>query len=145
MIPSHFVIVLVLFASGAAIAAESQVLANGALPSEKDDGSARVIPAPDESRWEHKTYSPDKRMFAIYFRDGWDEVISIHDAVSGNQVRSIVGHGDEVEGFRFSVDGKVLASRCTNGGRKGWAVWDVAEGKLLMRLPDDCVPGTKVD
>jgi len=99
--------------------------------------SSRAIPVPKEDEWEHKTYSPDKKLFAIYFGDGWDEVISIHDATSARQIRSIVGHGDEVVEFRFADDGKVLASRCINSGRKGWAVWDVATGKLLMRLPDD--------
>ncbi len=145
VIHRHFVFVLVLFACGAAIASESQVLANGATPSEKDGGSARVIPVPDESLWEHKTYSPDKKLFAIFAQDGWDEVISIHDAASGKQIRSIVGHGDFVEEFKFSDDGKVLASRCSNRDRRGWAVWDVAAGKLLMHLPDDVPPSTKVD
>ena len=83
----------------------------------------------------HKTFSADKRMFAGYYRDGWDEVISIHDAKSEKQIKRIVGHGDEVRELKFTPDGKLLASRCVNSGRKGWALWDVSTGKLVLRLP----------
>jgi len=83
----------------------------------------------------HKIFSPDKRLFAGYYRDGWDEVISIHDAKSGKQLTRIVGHGDEVRELKFTPDGKLLASRCVNRGRKGWALWNVSTGELVLRLP----------
>ncbi|GAA5479534.1 hypothetical protein [Haloferula helveola] len=82
----------------------------------------------------HKTESTDGRWFAGYYRDGWDEIISIHDAKTGKQVRKIVGHGDEVVEMKFTPDGNTLATRCLNSGRAGWALWDVATGKLIMRL-----------
>ena len=85
---------------------------------------------------EHKTASPDGKLFAGYYRDGWDEVISIHDAETGKQIMRIVGHGDDVTKFKFTPDGKVLASRCVNSGRKGWALWDVTTGELILRLKD---------
>ena len=85
---------------------------------------------------EHKTASPDGKLFAGYYRDGLDEVISIHDAETGKQIKRIVGHGDNVTKFEFTPDGKVLASRCVNSGRKGWALWDVSSGKLILRLKD---------
>lgn len=84
---------------------------------------------------EFKTFSPDRRLYAGYYRDGWDEIISIHDSASGKQIKKIVGHGDEVRAFKFTPDGKILASRCINRNRRGWALWEVATGKLLMRLP----------
>ncbi len=88
----------------------------------------------------HKTLSPDGRLIAGYYRDGWDEVIAIHDAATGKQLKRIVGHGDNVQAFKFTGDGKLLASRCA---KKGWAVWDVASGKLLMRLPTAIKPQDK--
>jgi WD40 repeat protein len=84
---------------------------------------------------EHKIFSSDRRLFAGYYRDGWDEIISVHDSASGKQIRKIVGHGDEVRAFKFTPDGKILASRCVNRNREGWALWEVATGELLMRLP----------
>jgi len=85
---------------------------------------------------QHKKASPDGKLFAGYYRDGWDEVISIHDAETGKQIKRIVGHGDNVTRFKFTQDGKFLASRCVNSGRKGWALWDVSTGKLILRLRD---------
>ena len=85
---------------------------------------------------EHKTASPDGKLFAGYYRDGLDEVISIHDAKTGKQIKRILGHGDEVTQFKFTPDGLVLASRCANSGRKGWALWDVSTGNLILRLKD---------
>jgi hypothetical protein len=83
----------------------------------------------------HKTFSADNEIFAGFYRDGWDEVISIHDAKTGKQIKRIVGHGDELRELKFTPDGKLLASRCINSDRKGWALWDVATGKLILRLP----------
>ena len=57
------------------------------------------------------------------------------DAKTGKQVRRIVGHGDEVVELKFTPDGKILASRCVNKSRSGWALWDVKTGELLLRLP----------
>ncbi len=85
---------------------------------------------------QHKTASPDGKLFAGYYRDGFDEVISIHDAKTGKQIKRIVGHGDNVTKFQFSQDGRLLASRCINSGRKGWALWEVSTGKLVLRLKD---------
>ena len=62
-------------------------------------------------------------------------MISIHDAKTGEQLKRIIGHGDDVREFKFTPDGKILASRCVNQGRVGWALWDIATGKLIMRLP----------
>ena len=83
----------------------------------------------------HKTFSADKQMFAGYYRDGWDEVISIHNAKSGKQIKRIVGHGDDVRELKFTPEGNLLASRCVNSSRKRWALWDVSTGQLVLRLP----------
>ena len=83
---------------------------------------------------DHKTFSPNRELFAGFYRDGWDETISIHEAASGKQLKRIVGHGDNVKEFRFSPDGKLLASRSE---RRGWKVWDVKTGELVLELPVD--------
>lgn len=38
----------------------------------------------------HKTFSSNKQMFAGSYLDGWEEVISIHDAKSGKQIKRII-------------------------------------------------------
>lgn len=85
----------------------------------------------------HRTTSTDGKLFAGYYRDGFDEVISIHDAKTGEQIKRIIGHGDNVTKLEFTPDGKVLASRCENSAREAWALWDVSTGKLMFRLKGD--------
>lgn len=94
------------------------------------------IDAGTQVKFKHQAVSPDKKLIAGFYRDGWDETISIHDAKTGKRIQRIVGHGDNVQELKFSKEGKFLATRCSNTGRKGWALWDVANGKLIMRLPD---------
>ena len=96
------------------------------------DGREELVKVP----LSHKTVSADGTLFAGYYRDGWEEVISIHDAATGKQLKRIIDHGDEVREFKFSPDGKILASRCVNRFRKGWALWNVETGQLIMRLAD---------
>jgi WD40 repeat protein len=79
----------------------------------------------------HKTPSPDGKVYAVFYRDGWDETIAVHDTGSGKELRRITGHGDLVREFRFTPDGKTLASR----SHRDWKLWDVATGKLLLKLP----------
>jgi len=103
---------------------------------ENDDKDAVLIEAfgPEERQVEllHKTFSPDGRTYVGYYRDGFDEVISVHDTKTRKQIRRFLCHGDNVQEFRFTPDGQTLASRCA---KKGWALWDVSTGKLLLRLP----------
>jgi WD40 repeat protein len=101
-------------------------------------GFDRVAPARslasdarDPEGAEHKTPSPDGKVYAIFYQHGWDETIAIHDSGSGKELRRIVGHGDLVREFRFTPDGKTLASR----GHRDWKLWEVATGKLLLKLP----------
>ena len=77
----------------------------------------------------------DKNLFAGYYRDGLDEVLSIHETKTGKQIKRFLAQGDEIRELKFTPDGKLLASRCVNPDRKGWALWDVSTGKLVLRLP----------
>ena len=79
----------------------------------------------------HKTFSLDGKLYAGFYQDGWDETISIHDAATGKQLQRIVGHGDFVERFKFSADGKMLAT----WSEKGWKIWEVSTGHQLLELP----------
>jgi WD40 repeat protein len=83
----------------------------------------------------YKVFSPDKKLFAGYYRDGFDEVISIHETKTGKQIKRFLAQGDEIKELKFTPDGKLLASRCVNTNRKGWALWDVSTGRLVLRLP----------
>jgi len=38
-------------------------------------------------------------------------------------------------GFRFSPDGKLLASRCDENGRTGFAAWDIERGEVVLGVP----------
>ena len=82
----------------------------------------------------HKTYSADKKLYVGFYQDGWDETISIHETKSKKQIKRIVGHGDNVSQFKFSDNGKLLASF---DKRKGWKLWDVSSGKLILELPSN--------
>ena len=45
----------------------------------------------------------------------------------------ITGHGDYVKQFKFSRDGKQLASWAP---RRGWKIWSTKTGQLLRELPE---------
>lgn len=108
-------------------------------PAKRPEGDLVLIKAFDaglvRKPLANKVFSSDKKLFAGCYRDGFDEVISIHQAKSGKQIKRFLAHGDEIKELKFTPDGKLLASRCVNTGRKGWVVWDVSTGKLVLRLP----------
>ena len=86
----------------------------------------------DSVELKHKTYSPDKKLYAGFYRDGWDEIISIHDSHSKKQIKRFLSNGDNVSKFKFTANGKLIA---TFAKTRGWKVWDVSSGKLLLELP----------
>ena len=102
-----------------------------ATKNDKDDVRFEAFgPELRQVKLSHKTFSPDGSTYVGYYRDGWDEVISVHDSKTQKQLRRFLCHGDQE--FLFTPDGRTLASRCM---KKGWALWDVCSGKLLLRLP----------
>ena len=86
----------------------------------------------DRVQLKHKTYSPDKKVYVGFYRDGWDEIISIHETKSKKQIKRLLSGGDNVAKFKFSENGKLLA---TYAKQRGWKVWDVAIGNLILELP----------
>ena len=79
------------------------------------------------------TYAPGGKVLAT---GHGDNTIRLWDAVTGKELRRLVGHADRVTGLAFSPDGKLLASR---GGFVAFndnsiRLWDVATGKELRRF-----------
>jgi hypothetical protein len=109
------------------------------VPAKNQEGDLVLIKAfdagPVRTTLAHKVFSPDKKLFAGYYRDGFDEVISIHETKTRKQIKRFLAQGDEIRELKFTPDGKLLASRCVNPDRKGWALWDVSTGRLVLRLP----------
>jgi WD40 repeat protein len=73
-------------------------------------------------------FSPDGRLLASASHD---RTIQVHDAASGNLLRTLQGHGDAVYALVFSSDGCRLASASWD---KTVKLWDPDTGVLLMTL-----------
>jgi RNA polymerase sigma factor (sigma-70 family) len=73
-------------------------------------------------------YAPDARTIASASAD---KTIRLWDAVTGKELRKLVGHGAAVGAVVFSPDGKTLASA---GADKTVRLWDAATGRELRRL-----------
>lgn len=73
-------------------------------------------------------WSPDSKSLAS---GGSDSTIRIWDCKSGQQIRSMSGHRDDVYGLSWSKDGNTLASASAD---KTIRLWNVASGKVLHVL-----------
>jgi tRNA A-37 threonylcarbamoyl transferase component Bud32 len=69
--------------------------------------------------------SPDGTMLVSA---GWDHTLALHDAATGNLIRSWQGHPEGIWSVAFSPDGKMIASAGSEGIVK---LWDVPSGRLL--------------
>ena len=73
-------------------------------------------------------FSPDSKLLATC---GYDRLVRLWDAETGELVRTLKDHSDAVYGVAFRPDGKLLASA---GADRAVKVWDVANGKRLYTL-----------
>jgi eukaryotic-like serine/threonine-protein kinase len=78
-------------------------------------------------------FAPDGRSIAAGYGDG---VIRVWDAVTGKEVRRLLGHQRAVLGVSFSPDGVQLASAGADGTVR---VWDVKAGHEVLALEADAV------
>ncbi|MBL8799110.1 MAG: hypothetical protein JNM56_34815, partial [Planctomycetia bacterium] len=75
-------------------------------------------------------FSPNGQILAT---TGYDRLIKLWDAATGNEIRTLRDHSDTVYGLAFSPDGRLLASAAADRAVK---VWDVATGRRLYTLAD---------
>jgi WD40 repeat protein len=73
----------------------------------------------------HVAFSPDGKLLAA---SGTAKTITLWDAVTGEEVRTLRGHSADVYSAAFSPDGKLLASASEDHTVK---LWEVASGTLL--------------
>lgn len=73
--------------------------------------------------------SPNGRVIASI---GLENTITLWNAESGLQLRSLIGHVDAVDSIAFSPDGRVLASG--GAGYDPTRLWDVGEGSQIRIL-----------
>src|SRR5882762_9978945 len=71
------------------------------------------------------SFSPDGKLIAS---SSEDHTIKLWDAVTGKQLRTVMGGGDSVYTIAFSPDGKVIAS---GGFDSAIRLWDATTGKQL--------------
>jgi WD40 repeat protein len=77
-------------------------------------------------------FSPDDRFIASSFSD-----ITIWDATTGKEIRTLKGHDNAVLSLAFSPDGKRIISGSMGNDL---IVWDVNSGEELMRLEGHDAP-----
>lgn len=73
-------------------------------------------------------FSPDSKVLAAF---GWHPQIDLFDPLSGEDLRTLEGHTDNVWSLAFSADGKTLVSASDD---RTIRFWDVATGKQIRRI-----------
>jgi WD40 repeat protein len=74
------------------------------------------------------TFSPDGRFMVS---GGYDPIVTVWDAATGDEVKNLQGHTDYVNSVAFSPNGNRIAS---GGADKTIRVWDIVSGSELMAL-----------
>ena len=71
------------------------------------------------ARWIHSiAFSPDGHLIASGGR--WQISISLWNAITGEHLRTLIGHTDDIHSVAFSPDGRILASGSEDGTVRLW-------------------------
>jgi len=82
---------------------------------------------------ENVTFNKDKSLFVGYYQDGWEEMVSLHDAKTKKQLGSVSCGGGIPQFYRFSWDNKFLGAKTKNCG---WYVWKIPSFEEVIILED---------
>lgn len=101
---------------------------------------ARVLPFAGEGKKGHTSkvklkyvsYSHDRSLFVGYYQDGWDEMVSLHDAKTKEQLGKVSCGGGIAKVYRFSKDKKTLGAKTG----VGWYVWKIPSFEEVIVLGD---------
>ncbi len=81
---------------------------------------------------ENVTFNKDKSLFVGYYQDGWEEMVSLHDAKTKKQLGSVSCGGGIPEFYRFSRDNKFLGAKTW----VGWYIWKIPSFEEVLILGD---------
>ena len=79
------------------------------------------------------TFSPDGKILLDPKLDTWDPIIQLWDVETGEELKTLSGHTEQIETLAFSHDGKTLASGSEDGTVLLWD-WDKITAK---KVPDN--------
>ena len=78
------------------------------------------------------TFNKDKSLFVGYYQDGWEEMVSLHEAKTKKQLGSVSCGGGIPEIYRFSRDNKFLGAKTW----VGWYIWKIPSFEEVLILGD---------
>ena len=79
---------------------------------------------------ENVTYNKDRNLLVGYYQDGWDEMVSLHDAKTKKQLGSVSCGGGIPTVYRFGKDNKFLGAKTS----VGWFVWKIPSFEEVIVL-----------
>ena len=79
---------------------------------------------------EDVTPNKDSTLLVGYYQDGWDEMVSLHDAKTKKQLGSVSCGGGVPTVYRFSKDNKFLGAKTS----VGWFVWKIPSFEEVIVL-----------
>ena len=85
---------------------------------------------------EEITFSPDGKYLITANSEGWKKPIIVWDIETGQELLTMKGHTEQITGFKFSHDGKILATGSLDGTILLWD-WERIREKLLIQRVDN--------